>query len=115
MRRKRFVLETDLDPVSAKGALVLAEDAALGKLHDFVEIVRGQFFADDAHRQAADEFRLEPVFDEILRRDVLEQFVVHHLHRLGTEPDLALREAPRDLLLQALERAAHDKKNVRAC
>ena len=44
--------------------------------------------------------------------DVLEQFVVHHRPRLGVEPDLPLGEAPRDLLLQALERAAHDKQNV---
>ena len=98
MRSKRFILETDLDAVSAESAFVLAENAALGKFHDLVEIIRAQLFADDADRQPADEFRFEPVLDEILRRDVLEHFVIHHLHRLGLEPDLALRETPRNLL-----------------
>src|SRR5258707_10924391 len=31
---QRFVLEADLDSVSAKGTLVLPEQTALGKLHD---------------------------------------------------------------------------------
>ena len=34
-------------------------------------------------------------------RDVLEQLVIHHLPRLGVEPNLSLREPSRDLLLQA--------------
>ncbi len=112
---QRFIFEADLDAVSAESALILAEDAALRKLHDLVKIVRAQFLADDAHRQAADEFRLETVLDEVLGGDELEQLVIHHLPRLGVEPDLALGEAPRDLLLQALERPADDEQEYAAC
>ena len=89
---QRFVLETDLDAVSAEGAFVLPEDAALGILHDLVEIIRGQLFADDADREPADELRLETVFDEILGADVLENFVIEDLDRLGFKTNLALRE-----------------------
>ena len=109
---KRFILEADFDPVGAESALVLPQDAALGILHDLVEIIRAQFLANDPDREAADEFRLESVLDEILRPDVLENFVVEHFDRLGLEPDLALGETLRDLCLQALEGAADDKQNV---
>src|SRR6187397_2240109 len=109
---QRFVIETDLDSICAKGTLVLAKDASLGEFHHFVEVVRIQFFADYAHRETSDELGLEPVLDEILGRDVLEQFVVHHLHWFGAEADLAVLNATRDLLFQTLESAAHDEENV---
>ena len=94
-----FVFEADLDSIGAKSAFVLPEDAALRIFHDLVKIVRGQFFADDAHGQAADEFGLESVLDKILGAHELEELVVHDVARLGVKPDLALGQPPRDLLL----------------
>src|SRR4029077_4276757 len=89
---QRFVLETDLDAVSTEGAFVLPEDAALGILHNSVEIIRGQLFANDADREPADELRFEPVLDEILGADVLENFVIEDRDRLCVKTNLALRE-----------------------
>ena len=70
----------------------MPEDAALGILHDSVEIVRRQLFADDADREPADELRFETVFDEILGADVLENFVIEDRDRLCFKANLALRE-----------------------
>src|SRR6266513_2395966 len=109
---QRFVLEADLDSVRAKRTLVLPEQTALGILHDVEKVIRVEFFANYTHRQAPNEFRLEPVLDEILRRDVLEQLVVHHLNWLRAEPDLAMTNAPGHLLFQFFECAAYHKKNV---
>ena len=74
---QRLIFETDFDAVSTERALVLPEDAALRILHDLVKIFRGQFFTDHAHRQAADEFRLESVLDEVLRAHEFEELVIH--------------------------------------
>src|SRR5919198_1007909 len=83
-----FILETDLDAVSAEGTLVLPKQTPLGILHNVEKVIRIQVFTDHAHRQSADEFRLEAVFDKILRRYMLEQFVVHHLNRFCAKSDL---------------------------
>ena len=69
---QRFILETDFDPISSERTLVLSKNAALRELHDLVKIVRDQFLADDPDRKPPDEFRLEPVLDKILGRDVAE-------------------------------------------
>ena len=69
------------------------------------EIVRAQFFADDAHGKAANEFRFEPKLDKVLCRHKLKQFVVHNANGLGAESDLTLDPA-RDLFFQPLEGAA---------
>src|SRR5882724_13295383 len=107
-----FVIETDVDPVSAEGALVLPQQAALRKFHDLEKIVRVEIETDDAHRQTSDKFRLEPVLDEIFRSHVLKQFVVHYLHRIGPETDLSLTHPPGHLLLQFFKRAADHEQNV---
>src|SRR5439155_10076352 len=101
-----------LDAVGAKRALVLAKQTALGIFHDVEEIIGVEIFTHNAHRQPADKFRLEAVLDEILCRDVLEQFVVHHLNWLGSKPYLCLPDPTRHLLLQLFERAADDKENM---
>src|SRR5262249_59964966 len=102
-----FVLETDLDPISAKGALVLPEQTALGILHNVEKIISIEVLTHHAYWQAPDEFRLEPVFDKILRGDVLKQFVVHHLNRLGAEPDLAVADTSCHVLVPRLKRASN--------
>jgi len=109
---QRFVLETDLDPISAKRALVLPEQTALGTLHDVKKIIGVEVLTNDAHRQASDKFRLKPVLDEILRRHVLEELIVHHLNRFGPKSYLSLPDAPRHLLLQLFKRAAYDEQDV---
>src|SRR5947208_12288895 len=109
---QRFVFEADLDSVCAKRALVLPEEAALGILHDVEKVIRVEFFANYTHRQAPNKFRLEPVLDEILRGNMLEQFVIHHFNGLRAEPDLAMTNAPSHLLFQFFECAAYHKKNV---
>ena len=90
----------------------MSKQTAFGIFHDLKEIVRVEVFADHAHRQAADEFRLESVLYKILRRDVLKQLVVHHLNRRGAKPDLALSDTAGDLLFQLPKPAAHLKKNM---
>src|SRR3981189_3146953 len=107
-----FVVKTDLNSISAKSALVLMEKTALREFHDLIKIVRVELFTHHSHGQSPDKFRLETVLAEIVGRAVLKQFVVHHAHGLSAESDLALRNAPRDLLLQSFKRAAHHKKNV---
>src|SRR5260370_25820350 len=67
---------------------------------------------NEADREGRDEFRFEAVLHKILRRDVLKQFVVHHLDRLRPKTDLSLTHAPCDLLFQFFKRAADDEKNV---
>jgi hypothetical protein len=109
---QRFVLETDLDPVGAKRTLVLPKQTALGILHDVEKIIRVEFLTDYAHGQSPNEFRLEAVLDEVLCRDVLEQFVVHHLKRLRAEADLTVTDTPRYLFFQLLKRAAYHEENV---
>src|SRR6266480_3176032 len=90
----------------------MAKQTPFRKRHHLEQIVGVEIETDYAHRQTTDEFRLEAVLDKILRRDVLKQFVVHYLDRLGPETNLSLSHAPRHLLLQFLKRAAHDEKNV---
>src|SRR5207302_10006593 len=80
---QRFVLETDLDPISAKRALVLPEQTALGIFHDVEKIIGVEILTNHTHRQPPDEFRLEPVLNKILSGYVLEELIVHHLNRLG--------------------------------
>ena len=74
-------------------------------------IVRRERLAKDAHRQAADEFRLEAVVDEILRRDLAEDCRISQFLRalLGAEAQRALPQPARDALLQAAKRAADDE------
>jgi hypothetical protein len=43
---------------------------------------------------------------------MLEQFVVHHLNRLGPKSDLSLPHTPRHLLFQLLKSAAYYEENV---
>src|SRR5260370_40457457 len=69
---QRFVLKTDLDPISTKRALVLAEQTTLRIFHDLEKIMRIALLANHAHRQPPNEFRLESVLDEVLRSDVPE-------------------------------------------
>ena len=106
---QRFVLKTDLDSISTKCALVLPEQTALGIFHNVEKIFRIELLTNHAHRQATDELRLETVLDEIVRRDVLEQFVVHHLNWLRAKPDLAVSHTSRHLFFQLFKRAAHHK------
>jgi hypothetical protein len=100
--------ERDLDAVGAKGALVLPQDAAFGAFHDFVEVVHAELLADDAHRQTADEFRLEAVGDEIACGGLADQ--------LRGSPAIAAGrrgfETVRDEFGQLLEGAADDEENV---
>src|SRR5947209_275083 len=109
---ERLILEADFNSVGPKGALILPENAALRKLHDLVKIVGRQLFADHPDRQTSDELRLETVLDEILGADELKQLVIHQLARLGVETNLALSQAPRNLLLEPLECAAHHEQNM---
>src|SRR6266700_2850132 len=109
---QRFVLETDLDPISAKRSLVLPEQTALGILHDVEKIVCVEVLTNHSHRQPADEFRLEPVLNKILSGYVLEELIVHHLNRLGPKSYLCLPNASRHLFFQLLKRTAHHEENV---
>src|SRR5207245_9959383 len=74
--------------------------------------LRHSNFTHYAHRNSPHELRLKPVLQKILRGNMLEELVVHHLNRLGSESDLPLPHPTRDLLLQLFERTAYYKKNV---
>ena len=81
-------------------------------LHDVEQIIGVEVLTNHAHRQPADKLRLEPVLDEILRRHMLKELVVHHLNRFGLKSYLSLPNAPRHLFLQLFECAAHHEENV---
>src|SRR6185436_16638991 len=61
------VAEPHFDSVSREGLLVLPDDAAFGSLQDQEKVIDIELLANHAHRQAADEFRLEPEIDEVAR------------------------------------------------
>ena len=112
---QRAVGEARLDAVGAERPLVLADDAALALVQDFVKVVRRQLLAHHPHGQAADELRLEAVVDEIARRHLPQDGGV-----AATAPPVvrcanpmrALAQAAGDLVAQPLERAADDEKDV---
>src|SRR5205814_1321781 len=85
----------DFNSISAKRALILPEQTPLGMLHDVEQIIGVEVLTNHAHRQPADKLRLEPVLDEILRRHMLKELVVHHLNRFGLKSYLSLPNCAR--------------------
>src|SRR5262249_60278045 len=67
-------------------------------------------------RQSTDEFRNQPVFDEIFRLDLLERrsdLALGDRLDIGLEAERLLADAPFDDLVEADERAAANEENVR--
>jgi len=109
---QRFVFEADLYSVARN-----ARSYCRSKLPSEYFMMSNRSFAsrvltDDAYGQTPDEFRLEPILDEVLRGHVLEQFVIHHLNGAAPEPDLTVTDAPRHLFFQLLKTRADDEQNV---
>ena len=90
----------------------MPEQTALGILHDVEKIIGIEILTNHSYGQSTDEFRLEAVLHKVLRRHVLEQFVVHHLNWLRAESDLTVPDAPCHLFLQLFKRATHHEQNV---
>src|SRR5690606_28866575 len=116
-RAQRVLAELELDAFHVEQTLVLLRErvARLGQNLDerfLVELLERR-----DHGQAADELRYEPVLDQVLGLDVLEQRAdllagIDAAH-VGYEADAALARAIENDLLEPGERAAADEQDVR--
>ena len=108
-----FVFENNVDTIGLEFAFVLAEETALGVFQDGFEVRCLEMFADDAHRDAADEFGFEAKVDVVLGSDVLEELVVHlGDFALGGEADLRSGAALADDFFQSGKGTADDEEDV---
>src|SRR4029077_17145738 len=114
-RIERALLEHELDVVEREELLVLLDQRVLrlGKDANDVLLVKVMQGHDD--RQPADELRDEPVLQEVLRLHQLEGLGYRlslDLRVRSSKADRAAANALLDNLLQAVERAAADEKDV---
>ena len=110
---QRVVLELRPHAVSGELALILADEATLRVLHDLKHVVGAQRITNHAHRQAADELRLETVVDEVLCQNLAEQMLGGgRLHFSGDEADGFPVRAFLDDLVQPAESTADDEEDV---
>ena len=110
--------DLEVDAVSRKVRPVLGEDAALAGEQNALQIVGGEGLAGDAHRQAADEFGLHAIVNDVPRLRQL-QVIALLLERGGGgaggargETDRARLQAALDRGGQPVEGAADDEQNV---
>ena len=78
-----------------------------------LEVIDAQRVTNHAHREAADELRLETVLDEVRCLGVLEDAVALDVVLFATgEADGGLLQSPIHNLVEMRERAAHDEQDV---
>src|SRR5437588_2413543 len=111
-RRAHF----ELDAFHQEQPLVLLDERVFRLGEDLDQRVLIELLERGEHRQPADEFRDEPVLDEVFGLDVLQQIVdrpgVLRALDLGAEADPGLFGAVAHDLLEAVEGAAADEQDV---
>ena len=91
----------------------MPDNAAFAGLEDLLEVIDAQRVADHAHREAADELRLETVLDEVRRLGVLKDAIALDIVLFAAgEADGGLLQPPIHNLVEMRERAAHDEQDV---
>src|SRR3954469_22000646 len=115
-RGQRLVGEHQLDAVELEEALELLDQGVARLGQDRDQVVARELVDHRYHRQAADELRDQPVLDEVLGQDLLEQLarVLVALRRNGrAEAHAPVADAPLDHLVEVRESAAADEQDVR--
>ena len=111
---KGLVGEFGADAIGFELALVLADETALGVLHDLEEIAGREHLADDPHGETSDELGLEAEVDEILGDGLARALggFFRSIFSRRDEADRPLTETPVHDLLESGESTADDEKNV---
>src|SRR5207237_7473845 len=102
------IAKEDLDSVRAESLFVLADDAAFGIFQDRKKIFHAERLANDAHRQTANEFRLETEIDEVTRLHQVQRFIFGDIAIARRETNRRLAQTFADDFFQSIERAADD-------
>src|SRR5690606_37854962 len=105
---ERFIGETGLNAVGFELPLILADEAALGVLHDVVEIPRLEMITDDPHGESTDNLGFEAEFDEVLRARLFALLRGGGRFGVGRKSDRTLAKAAVDDFLQSRECPAYD-------
>src|SRR3954452_2502608 len=114
-RLERLVRELQLHSLELQDGLVLPDQAVLGLVEDAHQRLLVELLQRRHHRQTADELRDQPVLDQILGQDVLQELarlLVALPLDVGAEAERLLVHAALDDILEAHEGAAADEQDV---